>query len=136
MVSTWSHVLGFPTQVSICDKLPYNLVETCCSHNSIKCLKYIISRNWFIEKDVAADILFRNNYFFNEQYFDPLKKNIIAKCIEKKSLDCLKYLVESEKLEINDKVLSSINFTSYKNRECMEYLVNKKLITRPLFGFP
>lgn len=117
-------------------KLPYNLVETCCSHNSIKCLKYIISRNWFIEKDVAADILFRNNYFFNEQYFDPLKKKIIANCIENKSLDCLKYLVEDEKFEINDKVVSSINFTSYKQRECMEYLANKKLITRPLFGFP
>tara|TARA_B100001093_G_C26807471_1_gene1006111 strand:+ start:266 stop:1288 length:1023 start_codon:yes stop_codon:yes gene_type:complete len=56
---------------------PWNILHIVVRYDNLKILKYIISRNWFIEKDSAANILYTKGFDYKTEYIEPLKKDLL-----------------------------------------------------------
>lgn len=101
--------------------LPWDICVRASGNNSINILKYIISKNWFIEYDSAAQILYSKDLNFEEEYLNPLKVKMVQEAINKNNISILEYLYEDLKFDIKNMDLKHPNFFFSK---CINYLRN------------
>lgn len=70
----------------------YDIAKRTIIYGNLDFLKYIIYRNWFIEKDSAANILYSKGFDFEKEYIIPLIEELKKCCLDYKREDFLDYI--------------------------------------------
>ena len=105
----------------------YNIGEIAVKYNQLDCLKYIISRDLFVDKDLAAKILYENSKKdFINKYYQPMINQMCITAIVNGNFKCFKFLYENCSVHLEN--INSDLLKDYRNIDLLKYLHNRNLI--------
>ena len=104
----------------------YDSIILAVRYERLSILKYILSNNLFIDRDLAAKILFNNNKKdYEDNYFYPMLILICKESIQVGNLECLKEIYENYNVNL---IISSSILQNTRNIKLLQYLHKNNLI--------
>ena len=104
----------------------YNSSILAVRYEKLNILKYILSNNLFVDKDLAAQILFNNNKTdFENYYFYPMLIETCKESIQVGNLECFKKIYENYNVNL---AISSSILQNTRNIKLLQYLDKNNLI--------
>ena len=104
----------------------YDACQLIALHGNLECLKFLLQKKLFYEKDFAAKILYDNcQDDFMEKYFNPNLEKMCLTYIKNNNMACLKQICDNYKIKLNP---SKINCMT--NSSIIKYLTTKKIINK------
>tara|TARA_B100001093_G_C26810561_1_gene1007395 strand:+ start:197 stop:1312 length:1116 start_codon:yes stop_codon:yes gene_type:complete len=99
--------------------IPWDICFLTVKLGTIELLKYLVSKNWYINNDSAAKILYEKDLNFEDEYLNPLKLNLIQLAINLDKVDFVKYFHSDLKFDIKN---MDLKHPRYFNNACVKYL--------------
>ncbi len=105
--------------------MPWDLILIITQFGNLDMFKYVVERNWFVEKDSAAYILYSKDLNFEKEYLDYMRIKIIIKTIIWNRINILKYLIEDLKFSnyhIAEIKIKLDSVSCFSDNKCLKYL--------------